>query len=1016
MKISKQNSVAKKIVLSCLIVVGVLAVSYLVYYLVNYTFNKDYKKYLLSSSYETGSEFKALADSGAPAGLPEGYVLAAKSDRLRLYYNMETTEACVYDEASGQFTFTNPQDLTGEDYDNNTYMWLMKSQLVVHYYESVGSSMIKDMDSFSYCTNIDLSEKEDAEPQYKVEAITNGIRVIYTLGNLSSQSSVPDYMSEETFEEMKKKFKEAGEKESAITGVYTKSKSVKGFYQLNAGVKKGARKRLEETFEKVGWTMDDFSREMEAAGVEYDVPISFTIPLEYTLDGDKLKVNIATNHIVETGGASLISLDVLPYFGAEYHTVAGNGYAAYTYEVDEYATEQVAYEVENDLIVVDYSSGQASISLNPEFYEDFSVCDINIYEAEAYENYNPDDENSEEPELVDGWNTRMAGDYSVDIDLDKDYIIEMYGYKEDGGGSKETETAKFIVHDKVSPAEGYYVVPNGSGSVIRMNSMNCDSPADYKEPVYGPDDVLRDNELRTAETIGSKLPVYGWSTKDKNIFVILSRGESLANITVMTANDISCKASDSLCNYNTAYCQYTLRAVNQVEMSTTDSFTVWNEELFDIQITQEYCFLTSENAGYSGMANYYRNYLVEKGQLVKSEETNESNIGLYLDLIGAVRGDTTFLGFTTETVIPLTTFNQAEQIADSFFSNGIRNLIVNYQGWMNGGYYHDTVDDIKVIRKLGGKSGFENLASHIESGGGRLYGDMAITEVSYGAKDFQYNLESSRLYGSGYVAAYGKTSPTTYSNSAALGYRANLYDILSPKYYEKYVKGALKDMKKIDVDGISFRDLGTSLYSDMKKTDVINREHTKEITQAMLGKTIEANKSIMLNAALGYSLQYADDIINAPIGDNNYLYVDYEIPFYEMVIHGYINYSGSPINLSADTTTENNILECIEYGASPHFTLTYKEATEMKYTALNNLYATNYVNWVDEACDIYDSVNSVLSMVTSSSIVSHEVLDDNNQVKKITYDNGVVIYVNYSDEQFSGHGVSLEPKSFAIGE
>jgi len=1013
MKISKQNSVAKKIVFSCLIVVGVLAVSYLVYYLINYTFNKDYRKYLLSSSYEAGTEFKALSDSDAPAGLPEGYVLAAKSDKLRLYYNTETTEVAVYDEGRKELTFSNPQDLTGEDYDNNTYMWMMKSQLIVHYYESTGSSMIKDMDSYSYSTNIDLSESEDAEPQYKVEAITNGIRVIYTLGNLSSQSSVPDYISEDTFEDLKTRFKDAGEKESTLTGVYQKSKSVDGFYQLNNGVKKGQRKRLEEVFEKVGWTMEDFEREMEASGVDYDVPISFTIPLEYSLDGDKLKVNIVTNHIVETGGAALTSIDVLPYFGAEYHTVSGKGYSAYTYEIDEYATEAVAYEVETDKIKVNYSGGQASATFDNEIAEDFSYCDFKLYDAEAYEAYDPEAEDSVEPDILTQWSSYNESD-EVDLDLDKDYILEFQGYKNGGSGKRETETFKFKVHSKVSPNEGYYLVPNGSGSVIKLNSPNCDGPSDYKQTIYGTDDVLVDNELRTAETISAKLPVYGWSTADKDILVILSRGESLADVRVMTANEISCKASDSLCNYNTAYCSYTLRAVNSVQISTTDIFTVWNKDLFDVQITQEYCFLQPENAGYAGMANYYRDYLISKGDLVKSEETNASNIGLYLDLIGAVRGDTTFLGFTTESVIPLTTFKQAESIADSFFSNGIRNLIVNYQGWMNGGYYHDTVDDIKVIRKLGGKNGFENLASHIESGGGKLYGDMAITEVSYGAKDFQYNLESSRLYGSGYVAAYGKTSPTTYSNSASLGYRANLYDILSPKYYEKYVDGALKDMKKIDVNGISFRDLGTSLYSDMKKTDVINREHTKEITEAMLKKTIDADKNIMLNSALGYALAYADDIINAPIGDNNYVYVDHEVPFYEMVIHGYINYAGMPINLSADTSTENNILECIEYGASPHFTLTYEQATEMKYTALNNLYATNYVNWVDEACDIYEEVNSALSAVTSASVINHEILDDNNSVKKVSYDNGVVIYVNYSEEQFSSDGVTLEPKSYMV--
>ena len=182
----------------------------------------------------------------------------------------------------------------------------------------------------------------------------------------------------------------------------------------------------------------------------------------------------------------------------------------------------------------------------------------------------------------------------------------------------------------------------------------------------------------------------------------------------------------------------------------------------------------------------------------------------------------------------------------------------------------------------------------------------------------------------------------------------------------------------------------------------------------MLKKFADDKKSVMLNSALGYALAYADDIINAPIGDNNYVYVDCEVPFYEMVIHGYINYSGYAINLSADTTTVENILECIEYGASPHFTLSYKEATTMKYTALNNLYATNYVNWVDEACDIYREVNNALASVTKASIVKHEILDSNNKVKKITYDNGVVIYVNYSDEPVATADGTIGSKNYMV--
>ncbi|MBP3237594.1 MAG: hypothetical protein J6M24_00695 [Lachnospiraceae bacterium] len=1005
MKISKQNSTVKKIVFSVLIVVGVLALSYLLYYLKNYTFNKEYKKYLLDVKYETGSEFKALSDTAKPDGLAKDFVLAAKNDKLRLYINLETAEIAVYDEASKKLTFSNPQNTTEADYKNPEYMWNMSSQLILRYFASVGSETTSTMTSYQFCTGVE--REPGSETQFKVEAVENGIRVIYEIGDLSNQNYVPTYLREDTYNELYQKLIDSGDTRNAANfmNFYQDKKSKKGFRKIKDTITPFNMMKIDEFLANIGWTEENFVEEMEAADAEYSVPVSFIVPLEYRLENDKLNVTIVTDHIEEHGGATLYYIDVLPFFGAEKYANEGNEYKAYvlTYK-DERATDSVAEESESENLI--YDNDKLFISSDVGSY---SFCTFDIYDADAY--YSATEGNK--PESLGRWVNVAQDGFEFSPEFDKKYLLTMT----EGGRDEPSEELEFIVHNQLELNKGYFLVPNGSGSLIRFNSIDCDGSTDYSEYIYGQDEVMFDADLKTTETESVKLPVYGWYNEAGNsLMVILSRGESFAELHVMTANDISCKepGAESMTNFNIAYTRYYLRAKTEVAMSTTDKFTVWNDKIFPTELTQKYCFTHNEEAGYSGMANYYRNYLIENGDLVKSEATNEDNIGMYLDIIGAVRGDTTFLGVTRESVIPVTTFKQAEAIVDSFYKNDIRNLIVNYQGWMNGGYYHDTVLDIDVIRKLGGKKKFEDLAKHIENGGGKLYGDMAISRVSFGAKDFHYNLEAARLYGSGVTAAYGKTSPTSYSNSATLGYKANLYDILSPKFYEKYVTKALKEMKKIDISGISLRDLGTYLNCDLKKTGIVNREQTKEITEAMLKKFADDKKSVMLNSALGFALAYADDIINAPIGDNNYVYVDYEVPFYEMVIHGYINYAGYPINLSADTTTVENILECIEYGASPHFTLSYKDATTMKYTSINNLYATNYVNWVDEACDIYREVNNALAPVTKASVIRHDILDGNNKIKKITYDNGVVIYVNYSDDSVATSDGTIGPKNYMV--
>ena len=53
----------------------------------------------------------------------------------------------------------------------------------------------------------------------------------------------------------------------------------------------------------------------------------------------------------------------------------------------------------------------------------------------------------------------------------------------------------------------------------------------------------------------------------------------------------------------------------------------------------------------------------------------------------------------------------------------------------------------------------------------------------------------------------------------------------------------------------------------------------------------------MVSGGNSYSLPYADDIINAPDTQSDFYIIDAQVPFYQMIIHGYINYTGASLNL-----------------------------------------------------------------------------------------------------------------------
>ncbi len=213
--------------------------------------------------------------------------------------------------------------------------------------------------------------------------------------------------------------------------------------------------------------------------------------------------------------------------------------------------------------------------------------------------------------------------------------------------------------------------------------------------------------------------------------------------------------------------------------------------------------------------------------------------------------------------------------------------------------------------------------------------------------------------------------------------------------------------------GISLRDLGSELHSDKKRTNIIDREAALDVVLASLGQIKDTGRDMLINAGNDYAFAYADDMINVPLSANDYYIVDSTVPFYEMLIHGYIDYAGGNINLSDTYDRSDIVLNLVEYGASPHFMFTYRNASDMKNTGLNRYYATTYENWKEDALAIYTDVNNALKHVNGAAIINHQVLEGG--VKAVTYSNGVIIYINEGQADQTVGGVTVPARSYEIG-
>ena len=553
-------------------------------------------------------------------------------------------------------------------------------------------------------------------------------------------------------------------------------------------------------------------------------------------------------------------------------------------------------------------------------------------------------------------------------------------------------------------AEGYMVVPNGSGALIYLN--NGASTLSYTQNVYGIDPVVQSYTV-TEMTENARLPIFGMKNGDYAFLGRITGGDALGIINAGVSGGTNA--------YNSIYAEFCVREMELLNMfgvsgNQADVPAVENN-LYDEKLSVTYSFLDGDDADYSGMANCYRQQLIKEGVLTQASESGD--IPFYLDILGGVEIQKHFMGVPYDGIYAMTTYEQADELLDELYKAGIGNVRMNYLGWFNGGVYHDAADKVKLIRALGSRAELEALSSRLEENGGRLFVDVSFQNVSYTSRRFNGLLEASKYY-SGYVVELGALNPATMRQTSFLNWYDELgYYIISPKFLPWYIGHFEDELDELDISGVSLRDLGDTLASDKKRTEMIDRQMALEIVTAQYESLMGTGKSLMESGGNAYTFGYVTDIINAPVTYSRFYIIDEQIPLYEMVIHGSIDYAGESLNLMDKDVDEEQILTLIEYGAAPKFTLSYEESDNIKYTSSADMYSVCYTTWMEDAKEIYRQLNDALSSVSGASMIHHEILESG--LVEVKYDNGVTIYINKTDNAINAAGgVVVEAMSYQV--
>lgn len=576
------------------------------------------------------------------------------------------------------------------------------------------------------------------------------------------------------------------------------------------------------------------------------------------------------------------------------------------------------------------------------------------------------------------------------VNVPDDSIIE----KKEGTYISTVSLFPFMGYTHMDEEDGYMLIPDGNGALIYLDNKEGKYSTGFSQMIYGKDSGFTDSSTKTLlwdkyETVVDANQVIA------PIFGMTHLSQQLGYLAVVESGDerasVEAHPNGVMVNYNRCFAKFLLRDIYVQPLNNSNSGTVTNVETDrahdDLQV--RYLLLDGDDADYSGMAVSYRNYLLDN-DLVSVKDTSYNT---RVDFLGTDREE--FL-FSTKAVTMTTTDNIEEMYGD-LQDAGVSSLLTIYKGWQKGGIYNVPITKYKADSHIGGTS--------------------ALTDLITSSAENNYNIY---LYNDA-LRANADTSNTTFNVVKKINKRTfkeelkeEVYDTflyLTPARTEDTLEKFVTSYTKEGVSNLALSGITNSLYSYSYKGDFYSRQDCLQ-SYADTVAAVDENTNLVLEQPFAYLWDNTDAFLDMPLGSSDYMYIDEEVPFLSMVLKGILPMYSDYVNFEANKT--EFFLQMVESGVYPSFYITYENSSGLIYTNSSDLYSTEYATYRDTIVEYDEELRQVAEAVDGAFITNHEKMD--NCVTAVTYDNGVVIYVNYSDNDVTVDGTKVEAMSYKVGE
>ncbi|MCR4791269.1 MAG: hypothetical protein K5871_00815 [Lachnospiraceae bacterium] len=543
--------------------------------------------------------------------------------------------------------------------------------------------------------------------------------------------------------------------------------------------------------------------------------------------------------------------------------------------------------------------------------------------------------------------------------------------------------------------EGFMFVPEGGGALINFNNGKISQNVYYAN-VYGWDMChQRDAVVHNTNAVFN---TFGISDGHDSFICTIEGGSAYAAIEADIAGRFN--------SYNFVNAEYGVLEREQYNVGSiaNNQVYVYQEFLPDEVISQRYTFIDS--GSYVDMAEGYRDYLLANyGDYMKPQTDTQAPV--VIEIVGAVDKVRQIVGVPVSRPLELTTYDEARDIVSTLNSEGMNNMIVKLTGWCNGGVNQAILKDIDTVWALGSASDLKKLCQTASELGCQIYLD-GITEYAYNSDIFDgfFAFADSSRFISRELSQLYPYSTVTY------GIRDGLdgHYLLHEQLVIEMMNNLYKASNKYGATGPCFQDIGTDLSSDFSRSNPVSREQSLVDQSAQLRAVRDNGTNVMINSGNIYAAVYSNVISRVDLKGSEYTILDETVPFLEIAIHGYITYTGEPVNISGRET--DSILECAEYGAGLCYNVMAEDVEALQKTLYPMYYGSSYEAVHDRMLETYTRYNNELGHIFNQQMTGHENIT--SFVSCTEYADGTRVYVNYGYTDYVADGITIPARDYKV--